>query len=141
MQTASATPTMLTRRIGALLVIRQSKLTATRDEWTNFVVLLSEMLSEGLAIRALVVTEGGGPDVTQRMELKEVLAGRSISTAVVSDSLKLRFFAAAIAFFNPAHRAFRHADVQQAYAYLELTTGERRVIEKALAEMALVLTR
>jgi hypothetical protein len=122
-------------RVGSLLLLRQSNTSPTDAEWNSTLTLLAEIRAEGLTAKVLVVTDGAGPDAKQRARLETLLAGKPVRTAVVSDSLKLRFISAGVALFNPGHRAFARAELQEAYAYLGLTPNERRDAEKALVDM------
>jgi len=126
---------LVNRKVASLLLLRESNTAPTDAEWNETLAMLSEMRAEGLTVKVLVVTDGAGPDAKQRARLEALLAGKPVRTAVVSDSLKLRFISAGVALFNSEHRAFTRAEVQDAYTYLGLTPSERRGAEKALDDM------
>jgi hypothetical protein len=81
------------------------------------------------------VTKGGGPDVKQRKRLETTLAGAKFQTAVVSDSVKVRFVAATIALFHKEHRSFTEDEMDRAYQHLGLTAHECSLANTAVAEM------
>lgn len=69
----------------------------------------------------LILTTGGGPTADQRVELKHFMAGRSVRTAVVSDSIKMRFIIPSIALTNREHHGFTSRELGKAYDFLELS--------------------
>jgi hypothetical protein len=114
---------MLFRLTGSVMVIRQGTEAATEHEWRGF---LTELGQQDLTtLRVLIATDGGGPSAAQRASLKVTMAGRSVRTAVVSDSIKIRFTIATIALINREHHGFSNHELSQAYDFLQLTPAER----------------
>jgi hypothetical protein len=128
-------PTMVTRTIGAMIVLRENTETPLDQEWDAFLKLLVENKTRFPNLKVLVVTDGGGPNAAQRKRLEATLGGRSISVAVVTDSAKSRFIASMISFINRDHRGFGTREIAQAYEHLKLSTQERIEAEAALKEM------
>ena len=111
---------MAYRCLDSLLVIRQGKEAASHQEWADFLACLGK---QNLAtLKVLILTDGGGPTASQRSELKLTMAGRSVRTAVVSDSMKVRFIIAAVALINREHYGFAKHELYDAYRFLELTS-------------------
>lgn len=124
---------MFSRKVGAmLLVLVQDAEPPSDTEWNDFLDLLKSTMPK---VKLLVVTRGGGPDVEQRKRLEVTLAGARFQTAVVSDSVKVRFVAATIALFHKEHRSFTEDEMDKAYEHLGLTDHECSQANSAVAEM------
>jgi hypothetical protein len=130
---------MLLRRTGSVLVIRQGTEPATEHEWRG---LLTELGQQDLTkLRILIATDGGGPTAEQRAAIKVVMAGRSVRTAVVSDSIKVRFAIATIALINREHHGFTSRELSQAYDFLQLTPAERGDTDSVLRQLGDLLAQ
>ncbi|MEI9938314.1 MAG: hypothetical protein WDO69_13925 [Pseudomonadota bacterium] len=117
-----------------MMVVQQGTEPATDTEWRAFMADLSQKdLSQ---LRVLILTTGGGPTADQRVQLKHFMAGRSVRTAVVSDSIKMRFIIATIALINREHHGFTNRELGKAYEFLELTPTERTAAARAIKELA-----
>ncbi len=83
----------------------------------------------------LVVSDGGGPNASQRAELREAVEAETTSarTAVVTVSPIARGIVTAIGWFNPGIRAFSTVRLHDALDYLRVTDSERGGV---LAELA-----
>lgn len=124
---------MLFRLNGSVMVIRQGTEAATEHEWRG---LLTELGQQDFTkLRVLIATDGGGPSAEQRASLKVIMAGRSVRTAVVSDSIKVRFTIATIALINREHHGFSNRELSQAYDFLQLTPAQRGDTERALRQL------
>jgi hypothetical protein len=124
----------VTRRIGSLVVLLQGTETPTAAEWSECIKLLSATTDLN-ATKVLVITDGGGPDLAQRESLEGVLRGRSVSSAVVSDSIKVRFIVATVALFSSRISTFTRSEIEKAYRFLGLTYEEIAAAKKAVVEM------
>jgi hypothetical protein len=85
------------------------------------------------------VTVGGGPTAAQRASLKLAMKGRSVRSAVVSDSVKVRFIIASVALINREHHGFSTRELGKAYDFLQLTSAERQSTEAALQQLGKLL--
>ncbi len=125
--------------VGSVLLLCEDKESPKDWEWDECLGLLKELTAKsdaaGEQVKVLVSTLGGGPNAAQRKRLETVLAGRPCPTAVISDSLKLRFISAAVALFNPDHRGFTTAERLDAYKFLRLSGAQTRQLEATLAQM------
>jgi hypothetical protein len=124
----------VTRRIGSLVVLLQGTETPTAAEWSECIKLLSATTDLN-ATKVLVITDGGGPDLAQRESLAGVVRGRSVCSAVVSDSIKVRFIVATVALFSSKISTFTRSEIEKAYRFLGLTQEEIAVAKKAVVEM------
>lgn len=128
---------MLFRLTGSVMVIRQGTEPANEHEWRGF---LTELGQRDLTkLRIVIATDGGGPTAEQRATLKVIMAGRSVRTAVVSDSIKVRFTIATIALINREHHGFSNRERSQAYDFLQLTPVERRDADGVLRQLGELL--
>jgi hypothetical protein len=124
----------VTRRIGPLVILLQGRETPTDAEWSECIRLLAT--TEDInTTKVLVVTDGGGPNLGQRQTLEKVLRDTKVCSAVVSDSVKVRFIVATVALFSTRISTFALRELPKAYDYLGLSTAQIAVAEKALAEM------
>jgi hypothetical protein len=125
--------------VGGVLLLCEDKDSPADWEWDECLGLLKELMAKndasGEQIKVLVATLGGGPNAVQRKRLETVLAGRSCPTAVISDSLKLRFISAAVSLFNPDHRGFTTVERLDAYKFLRLSSAQTRQLEATVAHL------
>ncbi|APR79638.1 Hypothetical protein A7982_04985 [Minicystis rosea] len=83
-------------------------------------------------VKVLTFTKGGAPTASQRKELNDALAGRQLTTAVVSDSPLLRGIITAFSWFNPKIKAFNSSELEQAFLYLEIPPSRwERIAEES----------
>lgn len=130
---------MMFRALGeSLMVVRQDAQSSTDAEWRAF---LAELVTQQFEkLRVLIVTDGGGPTSEQRAELKVAMAGRAARTAVISDSIKVRFTIAMIALINPQHHGFASHEIGQAFDFLDLSAAERARVTDAVRDLGARLT-
>ena len=128
-------PTMVTRVVGQLVILRENDSTPLDSEWDAFLKILADNWDKFDRLKILVVTDGGGPNAAQRKRLETVLNGKPIRVAVVTDSAKSRFIASMISLINRQHMGFAMKEIVQAYNHLKMTQMERTVAEQALTEL------
>ena len=128
----------VTRRIGPLVILLQGTDSPTDAEWTECLHLVGKV-GDINTTRVLVVTAGGGPTLSQRRALERVLAGTKVCSAVVSDSMKVRFIVASVALFSTSIATFQLKELHRAYEFLGLTHAQVVSAEKALAEMRVMM--
>ena len=127
----------VTRRVGSLVILLEGKDTPTDAEWRECIQLVSA--GDLNSTRVLVITEGGGPSVSQRQMLENVLSGTKVCSAVVSDSVLVRFIVATVALFSNSISSFSLREIRKAYDYLGLSHEQIALAEKNLKEMRLDL--
>jgi hypothetical protein len=109
----------------------------TNEEWALY---LDAIQRHGVdRTMLLVYTDGGGPSAMQRRYLNELLNGRTVPVAVLSDSAKVRGLVTVMSWFNPQIRAFSPAELVVALAYLEVPTSRAELIEREKYELRLSL--
>jgi len=128
----------VTRRLGQLVILLQGTASPTDAEWTECLHLVGKV-GDINTTRVLVVTAGGGPTLAQRRALEKVLHGTRVSSAVVSDSVKVRFIVASVALFSTRISTFQLRELHRAYEFLGLTHTEVVDAERTLAEMRAML--
>lgn len=124
----------MTRRIGSLVILLQGTDTPSAAEWTECIKLVAAT-NDLNSTRVLVVTDGGGPNLTQRQQLEAVLRGTTVCSAVVSDSMKVRFIVATVALFSSKISTFGMSEIEKAYRFLGLGSEQVQQAKKAVAEM------
>ena len=128
----------VTRRVGPLVILLQGTESPTETEWAECLHLVGKV-GDINSTRVLVVTAGGGPTLAQRRALEKVLAGTKVCSAVVSDSVKVRFILASVALFSTQISTFQLREIHRAYEFLGLTHAQVVLAEKALTEMRAML--
>jgi hypothetical protein len=109
--------------VGRVLLSALAVKPPTDDEWEAY--LQTWLRMPGGAERAvLVFTERAGPTSAQRVRLEAVLGGVAQRTAVVTGSKVGRLMVAAVAWANPAIRAFAPDRVPEALTFLGVPQSE-----------------
>ena len=124
----------MTRRIGSLVILLQGTETPTASEWTECIKLVAAT-NDLNSTKVLVITDGGGPNLAQRQQLEGVLRGTTVCSAVVSDSMKVRFIVATVALFSSKISTFGMAEIDKAYRFLGLVPDEVQLVKSAVIEM------
>lgn len=133
------TATMAWKVVGSVFVLRERAEAPSMQEWRSFLAAFSQYRAKSTLLKILIATDGGGPDAEQRTYIKGAIAGRPFLSAVVSDSIKIRFIASAIMLINKNHRSFTTLQVARACDHLSLTPEERVGVGVALNEMTKAL--
>ncbi len=132
-------PTMLTRVLGQMVVMRETDETPLDAEWDAFLKILADNHVRFERMKILVVTDGGGPNFAQRKRLEVVLNGKPVRVAIVTDSAKSRFIASAISLINRQHMGYSLKELPQAYVHLRMTPTECSEAATALQQMERIL--
>jgi hypothetical protein len=125
--------TLAIRVIDRLFVVVYGTANPTDAEWTEYLQLVDRHGVD--RTMQLIFTDGGQPSVEQRLALRELLRGRTVPVAVVSDSLRARGTATALSWFNIKIRAFSPSALPDALAYLEIPASRLVLIEGIVAEL------
>jgi hypothetical protein len=118
--------TMAYSMLGDVMLLAHVRRPPDASEWTTYVAEIGVLLRGPRAGRivTLVLTEGGGPNADQRKELNDVLAGRKVRGAVLSNALIVRSIVTALSWWNPLIRAFRQDALVEALEYLQIDRAE-----------------
>ena len=105
----------------------------TDDEWVGY---LREVERHGIERTVqLISTDGGGPTVTQRRYLNELLAGRAVPVAVMSGSTPIRGMVTALSWFNREIRAFPPTVLSDALDYLQVPQSRIDLIQREMLKL------
>ena len=108
--------------VGNLLVSYYSENAPSNEEADAALEIFRNMNFERL--RALSFTRGGSHTAAQRKKLHDVLAGRELKTAVVTDAHFVRGVVTATSWFNKSVKAFSFSNWEDAFAYLDIQPGQ-----------------
>ncbi len=108
---------------GVVMLCVENALPPSDAEWRGYCRDVAVALESPTAT-AIAITDGGGPDATQRTVLNDLLAGRNVPCAVISDSLFVRGVVTALSWFNKEISVFSPSAVQQGLLFTNLN-GER----------------
>ncbi len=75
-------------------------------------------------LRMLVVTSGGAPTAAQRKSLNDVIQGKEMISAIVTDAVVVRGVVTAMGWFNRKIKAFNFQEFDSAFRYLGLAEGQ-----------------
>ena len=118
---------MAFRVVDHVLVLIHAAEDPSDDEWALY---LKEIKRQGTnLLPQIVVTEGGRPNLLQRKLLTDVLAGRVVKVAVLSDQTMVRGVVTAISWFNRDIKAFSGNNLMGAMTYLDVPDRLFRVIQ------------
>jgi hypothetical protein len=128
---------MMFKLIGNTAVMVHTKVDPTDQEWGVWVRELKRM--QLLPTSLLVFTEGGGPNATQRKLVSEVLAGRVLPTAVMSESRVVRCIVTAFSWLGWQINAFAPGEEHAALAWLHVEPSlAAQVVKEASALRAVM---
>ncbi len=107
----------------------------TPDEWHQVMTCASDYARRGniRRLRGLVISDGGGPDMEMRNEIKQVYEEHdfALPTAVLTSNLVVRGLVAAISWFNPSIRVFSPNRLPAALSYLGVSSSALRPLQAA----------
>lgn len=118
-------------QLGDLVVAVHGRGTPTEDEWERYLGY-DPAPGDPEVTRVLVLTYGGKPSPRLRSVLNSVRKRRRVRVAVVTDLAPIRAVVTGMSLFNPDIRAFRRAELDSAFAYLQVAEEH---VEGALAEL------
>jgi hypothetical protein len=118
-----------------LLLLRQNHGVPSDESWNEVLKLMTADGTPMDQLKCLVVTDGGGPSPEQRKRLERTMSGKTLPTAVVSDSVKVRFIVSTVTLFTAQIKTFRRAELEQAFTFLNVNKKERFDALKNIAEM------
>jgi len=125
---------MVTRVMGTLVLVWCGSEAMRDDEWSSMIAI-HRAQPDLNKLRIFVVTEGATPSPSQQKQLFDLLGGRTVSAAVLSDGIGPRFVISALALFIKRIRGFRIDELGAAAAHLAMTPEEQRAAEAFLIEM------
>ncbi len=130
---------MVVRKVDSTFILVQNEESPTDSEWDDFLTMMRRDGAELAKRKVLVITNGGGPDANQRKRLAATIKDARFPTAVVSDSIKVRFVSSTVALFHRDHRSFAIDEMQDAYDHLRLTPEERSRADIAIKDLSTLL--
>jgi hypothetical protein len=105
------------------MVMLHTEVEPTNEEWDGYLSRLKGKRASTLGL--LVFTSGGAPNAVQRTKLNDWIGKDSYARAVLSDSMLVRGVITALAWFDPAIKAFSPSQLEEAYVYLKVPPAER----------------
>lgn len=126
-----ATKTMVYEYVDGVFITVHSTKDPTEDEWETYLKFYKE--SAKTCTRALVITNGGGPNAGQRNKMNLMLKGVPMVAAICTNATVVRGIVTALNWFNPNVRAFPRDDATEALRYLKVgdTAMPRLLLEVA----------
>lgn len=128
---------MATKVVDRLFLVVYGAAPPTAAEWSAYLELVRAHGVE--RTMQLIFTDGGEPSAAQRVALNELLGGRAVPVAVVSDRIRVRGTVTALSWFNRKIRAFPTSAVRDAIAYLEIPVSRLEILEREVQKLRLEL--
>lgn len=121
--------------VGDLFLFWKDAESITDAEWAP---AMEDVASHRAAsLKVLVVTLGGAPSPSQQVKLASLKQRKSMTLAVVSSSIGVRFVASSIALFARQIRTFVPSELPRAYAFLELSEAQMQAANAFFAAQPL----
>jgi hypothetical protein len=137
LQTQSGVRTLNVRLVSTgasdvLLYLHTSR-TPSQEEWSGAMALLAGGVQKhGMhKLRALVITDGGGPDADMRAQLKGMYDRERLPlpTAVIAANGLVRSVVGAISWFSPSIKSFSFRGFDDALRFLQVPlSGKPRIL-------------
>lgn len=125
-------PTMAYSLYHSVLVAVHTKDNPTDEEWSGYVDFGRKQM--GKYTSSLVISEGGGPNATQRGAMNDLLEANGFKgkVSVVTLNRLVRGIVTALSWFNPNVKAFTTVQIPAAIEYLEIPRDHH---ERLMAEI------
>ena len=111
----------------------------SRGEWDESLSLIDRCAKAGdfRRLRVLVVSDGGGPDATQRAEIQVLFKRQDhpLKTSVMLTSMIARRIVAAVSWFNPHIKSFSPRHFGEALSHLGLSSATAPRLLREFSEM------
>jgi hypothetical protein len=130
----STPKSLLFERHDRWMILVHGTIPPVREEWAQYVDALHEVERSG-GEGLLVLTDGVGPDATQRKMVSDV----KMRTSVTTQSRVARGMVTALGWMGVAIRAFAPNEIDDALAYLGIPEPSRTPVTRRLVEMRLEL--
>jgi hypothetical protein len=132
-ETKAVNETMLFGSIGGILIGVHAEQAPNRADWDAWVAFTEANAKNNRAI--LVVTEGAGPNGTQRAKMAKVKEVLPFPTAILTHSAVARGIATAFAWIGKNVRAFSPDQLGAALLYLAVPVGNQPELLSEVASM------
>jgi hypothetical protein len=125
-------PTMAYSLYQSVLVAVHTKDNPSEEEWNGYVEFGRKHM--GAYTSSLIISEGGGPNATQRGAMNDLLEANHFKgkVSVVTLNRLVRGIVTAISWFNPNIKAFTTVQIPAAIEYLEIPKDQH---ERLMAEI------
>lgn len=130
--------TMIWRHVGRFTVTVHAAADPTPEEWNTQLAAIKRLPS--LAdVRALVFSEGGGPNAKQRQALSAILEGTRIPIALMTSSNLAKAMGGLLGWAHPHFCVFDVLELDAALKHLNASALERPIVTQTLAELRALL--
>jgi hypothetical protein len=126
------------QNMGSLLIAVYNENQPTDDDHRKATAVFRTLDLE--KVRFLGVTRGGAPTASQRKDLTDILNGRELLAAIVTDARLVRGVVSALSWFNQRVRAFSMSEMDEAFKYLSIVPRDfehvRSTVKRLEGEVA-----
>ncbi|MCH9686671.1 MAG: hypothetical protein K0V04_34885 [Deltaproteobacteria bacterium] len=127
---------ILFERHGKLILLVHGRIAPTKEEWAQYVTFLQEAAEQDVN-GLLVLTDGVGPDSTQRRMVSSI----ELRTAVVTHSRIARGIVTALSWMGANIQAFALTQIDDSLGFLNVPADDHLAIARRLAAMRLAVIR
>ena len=113
---------MKTEIVEGVLLVVHGRDAPSDDEWDEYLRQVKLVVATGRP-RAIAVTEGGAPSLSQRRQVNQILGGTGAIGAVVSNSTFVRGIVTALSWFNRGVCSFSPDEFELACTHVGLSAA------------------
>ncbi len=121
------------QKLGSLLVAVYNESQPTGEDHRKALEVFRTLDLE--RVRFLGVTRGGAPTASQRKDLTDILNGRELMAAIVTDVRMVRGVVSALSWFNQRVRAFSMSEMDEAFNYLSIAPHDFEHVHGMIARL------
>ncbi len=116
----------------SLFLVLHTKDNPTEEEWNEYIKFTEQHMKQIQS--TMILTEGGGPNATQRGLLNDLIEGNKLKQkiSVVTLSRMVRGIVTALSWFNPNIKAFSTIQVPSALEYLEVPKADHDAVVREI---------
>lgn len=129
---------LASKLVGNILLAVYSENAPTAAEHEETIAIFSKV--DPAKVRVLTYTRGGAPTSAQRKDINNVLNGRELTSAIVTDSTVVRGVVTAFSWFNQKVKSFPTRSLDDAFRYLEVPQSDWERLRTCIAELDRELT-
>ena len=119
--------------VDTLFVVVYGAANPTDEEWYRYMSVVRQRGIERTV--QLIVTDGGGPNSSQRKYLNDLLAGRVVPVSVLSGSVTVRGITTALGWFNREIKAFQPSELAAALQHLGIPGHQINLMNRYITEL------
>jgi hypothetical protein len=124
---------MAYKAVDTLFIVVYGHMNPTDEEWYGYMGAVRQRGMDKTV--QLNVTEGGGPNSSQRKYLNDLLNGRTVPVSVLSGSVTVRGITTALGWFNRGIKVFQPSELPAALEHLGIPEHQVNLISRYISDL------